>query len=343
MNKRVVTAFLVLLLGIIILALRLKRSEPPEPPVTVETAGPSNTTQTSTHQVPSETPPSYKVSGSPSNYGSMVSQELQTYVQRRMADPEYDWRQPIAFYGMVVDAEQSPVPNANVHFKWNDLSANGTSEDSATSDAGGKFEFTGKTGKRLFVEVSKEGYYPSRRNPLAFEYANPADGLFTPDPAQPVIFHLRKKGEGADLIRGLKLFGSRIDGTVSYVDLVEGKNLLTPPGDLAVSFTRSEVNADRKFDWTFSLAAPGGGVLESTNEFMFQAPEAGYQPAYEITHKANDPNWTSQEKRRFFVKSLGGQHYARIEITIIPDYQHKAAYDLEWALNPTGLRNLEPK
>jgi hypothetical protein len=42
------------------------------------------------------------------------------------------------------------------------------------------------------------------------------------------------------------------------------------------------------------------------------------------------------------MKSQNGQHYARIEITIIPDYSQNAAYDLEWYLNPNGSRNLEP-
>ena len=59
-----------------------------------------------------------------------------------------------------------------------------------------------------------------------FEYANPADGLFTPYPANPVVFHLRKKGHGENLVHGQKLFGSRIDGTLSYVDLVEANNKL---------------------------------------------------------------------------------------------------------------------
>ena len=263
------------------------------------------------------------------------------YIQNVHADPQYDWKQPINFYGKVVDETNQPVANADVHFVWNDLSQKGTSETNAQSDGNGLFLFTGQQGKRLFVDVAKNGYYASRRNPLAFEYANPADGLFTPDAANPVVFHLRKKGQAEQLIHGLKLFGSRVDGSLSYVDLTAAKNGRTPPGDLTVQCTRSEPNDEKKFDWTFTVGVPDGGLIESTNEFDFVAPETGYQSSYQIAHRASDSDWTGQEKRKFFVKSQGGQHYARIEITIIPDYNQNAAYDVEWFLNPSGSRNLE--
>jgi hypothetical protein len=236
------------------------------------------------------------------------------------------------------------VANAVVHFEWNDISAKGTSDANTVSDGNGFFSLTGRNGKRLYVDVGKEGYYSSGHSRGgAFEYANPADGLFKPDQNNPVVFYLRKKGQGEELIQGLKLFGSRIEGTPSYVDLTEGKNSLTPPGDFTVQCTRSERNADRKFDWTFTLGAVGGGLIESTDEFMFLAPEEGYQPAFEIGHKASDPDWVGQEKHKLFIKSQDGKHYARIEITIMPGYSDKAAYDLKWTLNPNGSRNLEPK
>src|SRR5206468_3880099 len=77
-----------------------------------------------------------------------------------------------------------------------------------------------QTGKRISITVSKEGFYtPPSERLRSYEYANPGDGLFTPDPANPVVFHLRKKGAGADLITsqyGVKsYFGVRLplDGT----------------------------------------------------------------------------------------------------------------------------------
>src|SRR5206468_1514243 len=102
-------------------------------------------------------------------------------------------------------------------------------------------------------------------------------GTFTPNKTQTNAANpnLRQKGEAAQLIHGLKLFGSRVDGTLSYVDLTTAKNGRTPPGDLAVQCTRSERNADKKFAWTFTTGVPGGGLVESADEFMFLAPDSG--------------------------------------------------------------------
>jgi hypothetical protein len=273
--------------------------------------------------------------------GVPISQAVDDYVRKSLADPQYDWKQPINFYGKVVDENGTPVPGANIHFTWNDLSPQGTSHADTSSDESGLFSLTDRQGKRLYVEISKDGYYTSGNSRrAAFEYANPADGLFTPDAANPVVFRLRKKGEAAQLIHGLKLFGSR-EGTLSYVDLTTAKAALKPLGDLTVECTRSERSADKKFDWTFTLSVVSGGLIESTDEFMFLAPEAGYRSSFQISHRINDPDWTGREKHKFFVKSQDGQHYARIEITIIPDYGQNAAYDLEWYLNPNGSRNLE--
>ena len=272
----------------------------------------------------------------------MADSAVKEYVEKSMADPQYDWKQPVNFYGLVLDDSNTPVEDANIHFSLNDLSEKGTSKFDIKSDANGFFSLTDRRGKYLYVTIGKSGYYDSHQSG-GYEYANPADGLFTPDPNRPVVFHLRKKGEGADLIHGLKILGSRIDGTLSYVDLTEGKNSLTPPGDLTVQCTRSEIGKDKKFDWTFKLGAPDGGLIESTDEFMFLAPEDGYQPIYQISHKVSDSDWVAGEKHKFYVKSQDGKHYSRIEINIIPDYNQNAAYDLKWDLNPNSSRNLEPK
>lgn len=278
------------------------------------------------------------------NSKTTTTDSVKEYVEKSMADPQYDWKQPINFYGRVVDENDAAVVGANIHFTWNDLSEKGTSDADVLSDSNGFFSLKDRRGKAMSVTASKDGYYtyPSERG-SSFEYANPANSLFTPDPNRPVVFHLRKKGAGADLIHGLKLLGSRIDGTLSYVDLSEGKNSLTPPGDLTVQCTRSEIGKDKRFDWTFTLGAPDGGLIESTDEFMLLAPEDGYQPTNQISHKVGDSDWVAGEKRKFYVKSQGGKHYARIEITIIPDYGQNAAYDLNWDLNPNSSRNLEPK
>jgi hypothetical protein len=343
MNRKVVFILVVAIATIISLLWWHKRRPPPSDQLVSVTNSPTarSTFLGRTTSVPSQNQTPSQPTSSAKTTGTIT---VEDYVKRSIEDPQYDWKQPVNFYGRVVDENNTPVADAGVHFEWNDISEKGTSDADTVSDANGFFSLKDRRGKRLYVDVGKAGYYSSgdARN-ATFEYANPADGLFTPDPNRPVVFHLRKKGIGADLIHGLKLLGSRIDGTLSYVDLSEGKNSLTPPGDLTVQCTRSAIGKDKKFDWTFTLGAPDGGLIESTDEFMLLAPEDGYQPTYQISHKVGDPDWVAGEKHKFYVKSQGGKHYARIEITIIPDYGQNAAYDLKWDLNPNDSRNLEPK
>jgi hypothetical protein len=270
-----------------------------------------------------------------------VSQERLSYAEQVRKDPLYDWKQPINFYGKVLDENTNPVPGAGVDYTWSTLSETGARTQHDITDASGLFSIH-ETGSGIGITVSKKGYYTTPNERLRnFEYANHGEGVFSPDPNNPIVFHLQKKGLPEKLIHGSKLFGSRVDGTLSYVDLATAKNKLTSPGDLIVQCTRSERASDKKFDWTFTLAIPDGGLMESTNAFMFLAPEEGYRATFQINHKINDVDWVGQEKHKFFVKSQNGQHYARIEITIMPDYGQNAAYDLEWFLNPSGSRNLE--
>jgi hypothetical protein len=344
MNKRTLFGFVIVLLAALGLwTLFHKKAEPVAPPTPEDAQKQQQEkTEPTLRHAQSQVAAPPKQSHNVIIEGVPVSEDVVRYMQNVRADPTYDWKQPINFYGRVVDESNQPVAGASVDYTWSTLAANGTLTKHGESDASGVFSIH-ETGKRIGITVSKESYYtPPSEKLRTYEYANPGDGLFTPDPANPVTFHLRKKGQGENLIHGLKLFGSRVDGTLSYVDLIEAKNKLTPQGDLTVRCVRSERNAEKRFDWTFTLGVPEGGLIESTNEFDFVAPESGYQPEDRISHRASDPDWTGQEKHKFFMKSQNGQHYARIEITIIPDYSQNAAYDLEWYLNPNGSRNLEP-
>ena len=222
-------ALLVLATGVAIYWLFTHHPQHPQQPP--NQAALANQSQSVKNAVVSKSALNQPAAGQPSaNATASISEAVKEYVEKSMADPQYDWKQPIDFYGRVVDENNVPVANASVHFEWNDISEKGTSDATATSDSNGYFSLVDRRGKRLYVDVGKEGYYSSgdARN-ATFEYANPADGLFTPNPNNPVVFHLRKKGVGADLITseyGVKpYFGVTIplDGTPVQVDLLERK------------------------------------------------------------------------------------------------------------------------
>jgi len=76
---------------------------------------------------------------------------LREYLRQKRADIDWDWKQPINFWGKVIDQSNAPVAGANVRLSWNDLSANGTSEFSMSTDGNGLFSLEGRHGKVLCV------------------------------------------------------------------------------------------------------------------------------------------------------------------------------------------------
>jgi len=275
---------------------------------------------------------------------SSIPEAVLEYVRKSTEDPQYDWKQPINFYGRVVDENAKPVASANAHFKWTDLSANGTSEADVISDENGLFSLINRTGKRMSVTVGKDGYYSPRSEFMSFEYANPADGLFTPDRNTPVIFHLRKKGIGADLITSQYGLASDFqihiprDGTPIKVDLMQRKT--GDSGQIQITESKPEYRAWKSAtNWWFRLEIPDGGLIEQNDEFPFTAPMEGYQPAIEYDFQQGQ-NWALTLKTNFYIKFGNPPRYGRLQLETGIDY---GGAILNYAINPDGSRNLEPK
>jgi hypothetical protein len=256
---------------------------------------------------------------------------VQGYIQKKMADPQYDGKQPINFYGRVVDESNEPVAGASVDFQWTDLSPNGSSEAHMISDSVGFFSLLDKTGKRLLISVHKDGYYTTGSAFGSFEYANPGDGLFKPDQGNPVVFQLRKKGEGAELI------SKNAEITVGI-----GKITSLPLDDQTVLQVELLTNAQMSAkQWAAHVNIVNGGIQLALEEFPFEAPLDGYQSDMELTlDTPKPPTWggTLYQGGQFYVKTATG--YGRIQLKTISG---KTFMLVEAFLNPTGSRNLEPQ
>ena len=264
------------------------------------------------------------------------------YVKNIKADPQYDWKQPLNLYGIIIDQSNSPVADASIHFVWTDLSVTGTSEADTKSDGNGFFSLTDKHGKRLSVSIDKSGYYGAR---ASFEYANPADGLFKPDPNNPYIFHLRKKGPGADLImsqNGMSTFITirpPTNGAPVFFDLLNPK--VTDNGQLKIEGWKELKNhTTGQNDWGLRLTVSDGGLIEENDEFPFEAPEEGYQSVIEWHFTNGSPDWQGGINKRFYIKFGNPPRYGRITVQT---GAFRPAVDLEYAINPDGSRYLEPK
>lgn len=252
-----------------------------------------------------------------------------------------NWRNPIEFYGKVVDQHEQPVAGVQVHFVWTDTSANGSSEADQLTDAKGQFALHNTTGRMLQVWLSKDGYYVPKSNPNNFDYATG----YMADPNNPVVFRLWKKGAGADLITSqhgmsstLEFSATTRDGSPVRVDFFNQKT--SPDGQMEVSQKKPAYGAwQTATGWSYRLSIPDGGFVETTEEFPFEAPESGYQPVVEFKFQKGDANWTERLDKTFYIAFGIPRKYGRIHV----ETSMTTGTILEYAINPDGAQNLEPK
>jgi len=257
-----------------------------------------------------------------------------------------DFKWPIAFYGKAIDERTNPIAGANVQFSWTVPYPNEPAKREIQSDVNGLFELTGVTGRTLTVRINKPGYYTLGTNPLNFEYSQKNDpNSHNPDPNNPVIFHLRKKGPGADLITSqygvfpqLEFSGPR-DGSTTRVDFLNRK--VGNEGQLELSAIKPPRNPEDRSakEWSFRLSIPDGGFVENTDEFPFDAPESGYQPIREFHFKPGETNWTDTLGKQYYIVFGQPPKYGRITV----ETDMYGGVRLGYVINPDGTRYLEPK
>lgn len=272
------------------------------------------------------------------------------YFRMSTADPSWDWRRPISFWGVVVDQHGDPVQGATVHCSWNDLSPSRTSEAYVTSGDDGLFSLNDKTGKILSVSVAKEGFRRCRSGYFSFEYANPSDRAYhRPDPDRPVVFRLIKKAPPEPTVQRERMEFRIPEGQDSVgVDLL-GQRAVgedDPSVDLVVHAQHgpiTEKDGFRWLDWRVVLSVPGGGLQVGT-ECPPLAPEEGYQPNMEFSGKVEGRHSLAGIEEWFFLKSRNGQYFSRIHLGVsaAPEGGGTPIVRLrQYVLNPSGSRNLE--
>jgi hypothetical protein len=253
---------------------------------------------------------------------------------------------PIALYGLVVDQDGNPVPGVKVRVgvrHWNVVTPAPWGAQGQTiplekvTAADGRFEMRDVTGDGVHIEsISKSGYQLS---PKARNHFGPSSGSIE----NPVIIRMWKEQAAEPLVSGNRIFG--IDSSKVYtLDLITGKKTEgLAVGDLRVSITRPDgVSRRDKYPWSFSIEGIEGGVVESNDEFMYLAPESGYEPKYEMQLDPKESSWAPLVKKQFFLCSRGGGVYGRIQIEVRSIYNVHSALEIDYAVNPAGSRNLQP-
>lgn len=325
----------------------IKRRQSPQIPTVSQAQSLVNVTQSSIQPKTVENPPNANVliysntpTSTPRSSGTYESYSNTIYQQQLAA-----WQAPIEFYGKVIDENSNSLSGAKISFRWVEKpTAEGNRTSSTESDSEGLFSLRGARGPGLTVIVNKEGYYISRSTPDSFRYALGSE-TFHPDLSNPIIFHLRKKGMGESLIGSnfpgfAHIAQLHHDGTPVELDLLKGTQVSAGTGQLKLEFWRdvSHLNV-QPFDWKLQLSTPGGGLIQTDEEFAFEAPEKGYQPSIVLDMPATNQNWQGEITSKYYIRLSDGK-YGRIDFYLLP---RNGAFTVQSVFNLSGSRNLEPK
>jgi len=300
--------------------------------------GKSGVALQSAPHAPSATPPTNQKQ--PAAINPRSPEGFRQYVEEQ--------NKPIEFYGQIIDQNSNPVPDVKVKIgirHWTmpnpAILQTGSKEIhlEQTSDVNGRFEFHGETGDGFGVGITKDGYLLPPNARYGF---GPQAGTF----ATPVIFKMWKIGESQQLIsHSLSRIGIPVDGQPVQFDLFNGIKV-SSGGQLIVRFERNPQSlppGDAGYDWNASFEIPNGGLAANNDEFMYQAPEGGYQETYKVEMAKSATNWTATLDQQFYIKLDNGKFYGNLTVHL-PTFHDTPPIGLTLGItiNPNGSRNLQP-
>ncbi|MBW7908809.1 MAG: carboxypeptidase regulatory-like domain-containing protein [Kiritimatiellae bacterium] len=263
----------------------------------------------------------------------------------------------IAFYGRVIDQNQVPVEGASDEVQITQFSPvmdrlfGQVKSVSARTDATGSFTVGKEKGRSLYVKsVSKPGYeyIRSQNANNSFQFArHGGKEPFVAAKTAPVVFRLRKKGEMVFCFE-VKYWDSHVYGKESGQP--KGYDFIRqePLRDLAKPVLDGEALAcDLKVKATFNtndatwtaVLSPGntnGGIIVS-EQLLYEAPDAGYQPEYTFTPEDRKP----VKAKYVYLKSRDPAIFTRLEIEQINANKDFFRLSGKSVTNPYGDRNLE--
>jgi hypothetical protein len=288
----------------------------------------------------SPAPPSQSATASAPTVDNNTTEDIST--KRRGEAGVAAFTAPISFFGRVVDQFGQPVDNARVVYSVADNYFGKGSKTEGASDGNGEFAVSGLKGAGLYVEVSKDGYgrIPNQSYG-SFGYGMQRQKV-PPTKDRPAVFVLRKKLTPTQLVFvKSKQYELPRDGAVIGIDLRTGRK--TDPNSASLqlsSITAAAAGPKARFDWTFRMSVPSGGIAETDGFSTSEAPEQAYQPSVEITMSATNDEWSDAVRKHYFVRCADGT-YALIKIDVMLDPKFNfCALESYLNLNP-GDRNLE--
>lgn len=262
---------------------------------------------------------------------------------------------PIRLYGKVVDQDGSGVPGVKIagvvtSFDISALKDLSRLEPKHTpidvaSDAAGLFSITGLRGSGLqIVGIKKDGYEADPAAQHWFNYSDHYGEVYQPDQANPLVFKMWRKGKGESLATMDKNTSILCDGRTYTLDLLMGQVVDgATNGDL-----RIQVNATvpteitvRTYPWSCVIEAEDGGILETTDAFLYRPPQDGYQPSFTSRYDPSTTGWSPTFHKRFYVRSRGGKVFAGVDLQVDAGRLGEGMLIVKSRANPAGSPNLQ--
>lgn len=247
--------------------------------------------------------------------------------------------------GRVVDQDNRPVEGVTVNARLQYIGAKtlitlkpAYENMTLITDHNGEFK----------IESEKAtGYYIDGFIKQNYEINTVFDVVYSPERVFVFnAYHLPEE-KPVKLIKKEKHYIINPDGREHSINLESGKVVqgIEYP-DLIVQFKRKE-DAERheKIDWLVRLISPDGGLIETNDTFMYEAPEAGYQKEWVLKYDKNSDGWKAEDNRKLFIKARNGRLYAALNIDFVPVYGYKktALLRIKSVVNTNSSRNLYSK
>ena len=249
---------------------------------------------------------------------------------------------PIDFYGKVVDQNGAPVAGVEVKAAIRlmkepipGMIGDGFDYLVASTASDGTFSFLNRTGEFFGIDKIQKTYY----------YYASDEKKYRPNPSVPEVFKIWKQMGAEKLIEKNLKYKLTTEGRSYGLDLLNGAQAKADAiADIRVSMTApSVIKPHVKYDWNFVLEAAEGGLIETSDDYMYLAPLDGYVSRIQVSFNASDANWSDNFRKRFYVMSRNGSVYARIEILVGVALNGRGYLHIESASNPNSSRNLESK
>lgn len=298
-------------------------------------------------------PGSPPVPGTPKPADAAIETSYQRSRLEQLRSIAQKSNRPIQFFGLVLDQDNNPIPDVRVTLEIRVAKevTPGVIDDLfdtsvLTTGRDGRFSLTDARGALLGVKaLEKAGYVPSEKAfRKSYWYWRDTSHVFHPNAEHPEVFRMWKQAGAERLVRNGIGHAIPYNGSGTNFDLINGK-AVAGAGDMRVTLVRNPQQiqwGQRNYEWTATIEVPNGGVIESDDEQMYQAPSDGYRPKCVIHMAADDANWTDSKNAAIYLKLRGGQYYGRAELKFMVGSDRAVTpFSITAFVNPSGSRNLE--